>query len=517
VAKANLRLKKPSSYTPLLSRVAVLDVLWAGVSPLAAFLLRDGTLYSPPGVARYCIVSFLVSLLVFQWFQTSSPISRFYSLRDAFELVKACVLIAALSAVAVFVLTRLDEAPRSIPILHFLLLAAGLLGGRVLFRLHRSYRDARPSAAAHDVEHVLVIGASRLAWFFTKMVEELASDRYRIVAILDDEPKLKNRSLNGYPIIGAPADLEKVVADYAMHGVRIDKVVLAAQPQELTAGTWDDVSRLCRSLDIVLQVLPERLISEDAEGHAASVVVAHPHATAMAERVDLGQSLGQSLDRPYWAFKRAGEVVLALICTVVLSPIVVIVCGLVLLDVGVPIVFWQQRIGRNGAPLHLYKFRTLQTLFDRQTKERREAQEPSAIGRFLQRSRFDELPQLWNILAGDMSLVGPRPLLPADQPDDLAVRLMVRPGLTGWAQVCGGKLITADEKNALDAWYIRHASPWLDLKIILRTIWMLALTGDRRDEKAISIALLDHPYGDVAVRTPTASGRNAPDGMVKSA
>ena len=505
MAKANLRLKKPSSYAPLASRVAVLDVLWGGISPLAAFLLRDGTIYSPAGVTRYCVISFFVSLLVFQWFQTSSPISRFYSLRDAFELFKACVLIAALTAVASFLLTRLEEAPRSIPILHFLLLAAGLLGGRVLLRLRQSHRDAPLSQAGNDVDHVLIIQASRLAWFFTKMVEELAPDRYRIVAILDDEPKLKHRSLNGYPIVGAPSDLEKIVADYAMHGVRIDKVVLAAQPQDLAPDSWEDVSRLCRKLDIVLQILPERLISEDAADRAdgGGVVVAHPNAAAIAPQYDLGKSL----DRPFWALKRAGDLALALFSAVVLSPIAVVVCVLVLIDVGIPVVFWQQRVGRNGAPLYLYKFRTLQTLFDRQTKERRLAQEPSAVGRFLQTTRLDELPQLWNIISGDMSSVGPRPLLPADQPDDLEVRLMVRPGLTGWAQVCGGKLISADEKNALDAWYIRHASLWLDLKIIGRTIWMLSVTGDRRDEKAISIALLDRSYGEVVALPRPAAAR----------
>ena len=516
MAKANLRLKKPSSYAPLASRVAVLDVLWGGISPLAAFLLRDGTIYSPAGVARYCVISFFVSLLVFQWFQTSSPISRFYSLRDAFELFKACVLIAALTAVASFLWTRLEEAPRSIPILHFLLLAAGLLGGRVLLRLRQSYRDAPLSQAAKNVDHVLIIQASRLAWFFTKMVEELAPDRYRIVAVLDDEPKLKHRSLNGYPIVGAPSDLEKIVADYAMHGVRIDKVVLAAQPQDLAPGSWDDVSRLCRKLDIVLQILPERLISEDAADRPESVVVAHPTAVAAAPQYDLTKSL----ERPFWALKRAGDLVLALVSAVVLAPVAVVVCGLVLIDVGVPVVFWQQRVGRNGAPLYLYKFRTLQTLFDRQTKERRLAQAPSAIGRFLQTTRLDELPQLWNIISGDMSSVGPRPLLPADQPDDLEVRLMVRPGLTGWAQVCGGKLISADEKNALDAWYIRHASLWLDLKIIVRTIWMLSATGDRRDEKAISIAMLDRSYGEIVALphvAAAAQARNEPDGIVKSA
>ena len=94
---------------------------------------------------------------------------------------------------------------------------------------------------------------------------------------------------------------------------------------------------------------------------------------------------------------------------------------------------------------------------------------------------------------------------------------MVRPGLTGWAQVCGGKLISADEKNALDAWYIRHASLWLDLKIIGRTIWMLSVTGDRRDEKAISIALLDRSYGEVVTLPQAAAARNTPDGIVKSA
>src|SRR5579863_2067367 len=128
VAKINRRLQKPSSHTRLVSRVAILDVLWGGICPCAAFVLRDGTIYSPNGVTIYCGIAFVVSLPVFQWFQTSSPIARYYSIRDAFELIKACVLIAALTAVVSFALTRLQDAPRSIPILHFMLLASGLLG-----------------------------------------------------------------------------------------------------------------------------------------------------------------------------------------------------------------------------------------------------------------------------------------------------------------------------------------------------------------------------------------------------
>jgi lipopolysaccharide/colanic/teichoic acid biosynthesis glycosyltransferase len=508
VAKANLRLKRPSSHTRLLSRVAILDVLWGSFSALAAFLLRDGSVKSPGGVEVYCGVAFLVSLVVFQWFKTSSPISRYYSIRDAWELLKACVLIAALSAVASFVLTRLEEAPRSIPILHFMLLASGLLGARILLRLRDTNRETRAGDGAKNSEHVVIVGASRLAWFFSKMVEELAPGGYQIVAILDEQPELKHRSLNGYPIVGAPADLEKVIADYAMHGVRIDKVVLAAQPKELSPQAWEEVSRVCHALTIGLEVLPERLLPK---GMAVGDATTARPMTAASVIVPAGLRL----DRPFWTVKRAIDAVVTLVVAIIIFPVALVVAALVLLDVGIPVVFWQQRVGQSGAPLHLYKFRTLQTLFDRQTKQKREAQRPSPIGRFLQRTRLDELPQLWNVLSGDMSLIGPRPLLLVDQPNDFTVRLTVRPGLTGWAQVCGGKLISPDEKKALDEWYIRHASLWCDVNIVARTLRMLLFTGDRRNEPAIATALQGESYEIADLASEQIGNATAPAGFVR--
>jgi lipopolysaccharide/colanic/teichoic acid biosynthesis glycosyltransferase len=488
-------LGKPSSHTRLLSRVAVWDVLWGGFSPLAAYLLRDGTILRPNGTVTYCGVAFLTSLLVFQWFQTSSPISRFYSMRDAFELIKACVLIAALSAVASFVLTRLEEAPRSIPVLHFMLLASGLLGARFLLRLRGTRRETRTYHAVGQSAHVLIIGATRLAWFFSKMLEELAPGEYQIVAILDERPRLRHRSLNGYPIIGAPGDLEKVIADYALHGVRIDKVVVAEELKDLPEATWSEICRVRDALNIGIEVLPDLLISaRDADSEPTAIVAATNEIAAVPE-----SHFHASLDRPFWKIKRALDFTIAIFLAVVISPISFIVMLLALLDVGTPAIFWQQRLGRDGAPLHLYKFRTLKTLFDPQTKEKRDAHDPSAIGRFLRATRLDELPQLWNVLAGEMSLIGPRPLLPLDQPQGATLRLTVRPGVTGWAQVSGGKLISAEEKNALDEWYIRHASLWLDFLIVVRTISVL-LKGDCRNEKAVTLALTersqsksDHP------------------------
>jgi lipopolysaccharide/colanic/teichoic acid biosynthesis glycosyltransferase len=483
VGKANRRLRKPSSYTRLLSRVPVYDIAWGGLSPVVAFLLRDGTIYSPAVVTTYCAAALLASLLVFQWFQTGSPIVRFYSVRDALELLKACALVAALSAVTLFLISRLEDAPRAVPILHFLLLGAGLLAIRTVIGLHDARRD-RPAAQANKtVRHVLIIQASRLAWFFCKTVEELAPGDFQIVAILDERPAMRHRSLNGYPIIGVPAEIEKVVADYAMHGVRVDQVVVAARPADLSGAGWDEISRTCRTHHIELEVLPERLMppSPTVQTAAAVAVTADP----LAE-----DEMRALIDRPFWTIKRAADFTVALSVMILTLPLTLIICILVLFDVGFPVVFWQQRVGRNGAPLYLYKFRTLHAPFDPRTKQRRDEQAPSPIGRFLRSTRLDELPQIWNVLSGDMSLVGPRPLLAADQPPDTTLRLSVRPGLTGWAQICGGKLISAEEKNALDEWYIRHASLRLDARIVLRTAWML-LTSDRRAEQAIATALLE--------------------------
>lgn len=483
VGKVNLRLNKPSSHTRLWSRLAILDVAWGGVSPLAAYLLRDGTVFYPKSVGIYCGIALLASVLVFQWYQTSSPIARFYSIRDALQLLKACFLITAISAVASFLLTRLEEAPRSIPVLQFLVLASGLVGARMLLRLRDTHREIRTkNTQADKAEHVIIVQGTRLAWFFSKMLEELAAGEYQIVAVLDERPSLKHRSLNGYPIIGVPADLERVVADYAIHGVHIDKLIIAARPHELTRSAWDEVCRVCRMSKITIEILPELLMLKGASYVQDNTVIPPEDAVLPT------QSSALRLDRPFWRLKRVFDVTTALIVVIVLSPIAVIVTVLVLLDVGAPVVFWQQRIGRNGALFHLYKFRSLHTLFDRLTKQRREAQQPSPFGQFLQKTRLDELPQLWNVLRGDMSLIGPRPLLLADQPTDARVRLLVRPGLTGWAQVCGGKIISTEEKSALDEWYIQHASFLLDLKIMIRTISML-LVGDCRDDKAIAIAL----------------------------
>lgn len=119
-----------------------------------------------------------------------------------------------------------------------------------------------------------------------------------------------------------------------------------------------------------------------------------------------------------------------------------------------------------------------------------DAARTSRLGDLLRRTRLDELPQLFNVLFGDMSFVGPRPLLPRDQPDAFRARLLVRPGLTGWAQVVGGRALSAEDKAALDVWYVRHASLTLDLDILRRTVPMVVF-GERAHDDLVSRAWSD--------------------------
>jgi lipopolysaccharide/colanic/teichoic acid biosynthesis glycosyltransferase len=185
--------------------------------------------------------------------------------------------------------------------------------------------------------------------------------------------------------------------------------------------------------------------------------------------------------RPYLRVKRVFDFCVALALSMALAPVFAIVALGVLIDLGWPITFWQKRDGKDGEPFLIYKIRTMHAPFDRLGRFVEEDRRASRFGKFLRRTRLDELPQLWNVLTGAMSFVGPRPLLPVDQPSTSKYRLQLLPGLTGWAQIHGGKRVDADDKGLLDDWYVEHASFWLDISIILRT-GLIVVLGDERIE-----------------------------------
>lgn len=161
-----------------------------------------------------------------------------------------------------------------------------------------------------------------------------------------------------------------------------------------------------------------------------------------------------------------------------LSPVIVLVAVLIRRDMGSPVLFRQTRPGLNGKPFQMVKFRSMRDAMDAQGNPLPDAERLTRLGRFLRASSLDELPELWNVLKGDMSLVGPRPLLmeylPLYSPEQ-ARRHDLRPGVTGWAQINGRNAISWEQKFALDTWYVDNRSLWLDLKIIWMTIRKVAI------------------------------------------
>jgi lipopolysaccharide/colanic/teichoic acid biosynthesis glycosyltransferase len=275
--------------------------------------------------------------------------------------------------------------------------------------------------------------------------------------VLDDRPEILGRAIGGVKVLGAPGQFEAVVKEFAIHGVYVERAVVAGEQDLLSSEVMREIQLVCDQNQIDLAFLP---------GLIGITEWKQPPLVAAVPTLSITGGSPFALPSFLW-FKRGIDLGGSLALLVLLCPLLMMVAFLVLVDVGLPVLFWQQRLGRNRRPFLMYKFRTLRPPFDEDGNPL--SVRMSAIGRILRASRIDELPQLLNVLIGDMSLIGPRPLLPEDQPANASVRLSIRPGITGWAQVNGGKLVTKERKAKLDEWYVRNASLWMDLRIMFMT------------------------------------------------
>ena len=171
--------------------------------------------------------------------------------------------------------------------------------------------------------------------------------------------------------------------------------------------------------------------------------------------------------------KRAFDIVASTSALVVLSPVLAITAYKVKKELGSPVLFRQTRPGLHGKPFEMIKFRTMKDATDKEGNALPDSERLTDFGKKLRASSLDELPELWNVLKGDMSLVGPRPLLMEYLPlynAEQAKRHNVRPGVTGYAQVNGRNSLSWEDKFKLDTWYVEHQSLWLDMKILLKTV-----------------------------------------------
>ena len=172
-------------------------------------------------------------------------------------------------------------------------------------------------------------------------------------------------------------------------------------------------------------------------------------------------------------FKRLFDIVASASGLIILSPVFLILVYLIRKNLGSPVFFTQERPGKDGKPFKMIKFRSMRDAVDKDGNPLPDSERLTPFGKKLRAASLDELPELWNVLKGDMSLVGPRPLLMSYLPlynDFQFRRHEMRPGVTGWAQVNGRNAISWDEKFAYDIWYIDHFSLWFDMKILFLTI-----------------------------------------------
>ena len=179
--------------------------------------------------------------------------------------------------------------------------------------------------------------------------------------------------------------------------------------------------------------------------------------------------------------KRTIDVAVAIVGLIMFAPLMIAVAVAVRISLGAPVLFRQTRPGLCGRPFEMFKFRTMRDAADAQGRPLSDAQRLTRLGRFLRTTSLDELPELWNVLRGEMSLVGPRPLLMEyldRYTPQQSRRNEVKPGITGWAQINGRNAISWERKFELDVWYVDNGTTWLDIQIL----WLTILKVIRREQ-----------------------------------
>ena len=410
-----MRVLTPSSNEKALGFIRTVDVASVLLAAPIAALLRDPTLFTEPRLIptlMYCAIGFAAGLAMVIVFRLGKDFGNHVTSWEVKTVLMAAFAAATLTASLTFSFDRLNSVPRSLPLIHLLVLNALMLGGRAVALRRGRYNGFRLGGIGFDFSHILVVGANRITYAYLRMLDAFDDDFINIVGILNDDPELIGRSIFGHPVIAPVSALSRVMSEYRVHGVEIDKVLVSSDSRNLQSEALREVETICRSSNIAMEVLNETLVFE--LGEAAALGPALLDSAGPNEPRKPFQESGRLFD-----LVRFGRCSLAYNCIDRVGNY----CRAWLADPVLAKARWLP-----WAPVSIFKFRTLHAPFDRHGEFIEEDKRPSRVGGFLRYTRLDELPQLWNIMIGDMSFVGPRPLLPVDQPSTSRLRLQVRPG-----------------------------------------------------------------------------------------
>jgi sugar transferase (PEP-CTERM system associated) len=331
-----------------------------------------------------------------------------------------------------------------------------ILGWRLLFNY--------VSGSMKLQERVLFVGTGETARKVARQILDQREFAYRVIGFIDDDASRIGERIVNPAIVGTPADIDRLIAEH-----HIDRIVV---------GLSDRRGKL--PVEELLRAKMAGIRVEDA-------TTTYERVTGKLLIDDLRPSFlifseGFRVSRATRLMKRTIDLILSLVLAVLSFPLMVVTALLVLLEDGRPVLYRQERVGENGRTFTLSKFRSMR-------KDAEKGGKPiwatdgdnrvTRIGRFIRKTRLDELPQLWNVLRGDMSFVGPRPERPffveqlSKEIPFYQQRHAVKPGLTGWAQVryrYGSSLEDAMEKLRYDLYYIKHLSVFFDLTIVFDTV-----------------------------------------------
>jgi lipopolysaccharide/colanic/teichoic acid biosynthesis glycosyltransferase len=467
--------------------VVIHDVAAVTVSLPLAVMLRDSAFLDGPRLLYVlsCLPTVaLTALLAILLLGSYRTVWRYMGMAGIVRLARFVLLAILLFYTAQFLINRVERLPRSAPPIHFLVAMFLLIGARIAYGEWCRWTDS-PADRPHR-QPLLLIGAGDGAALFIQMLAQRRDAAYEAVGILCDD-MTRHRRVDDVPILGGLDDLDAVLANLRVQGMTPARLVVTRPHHELGRNAVYRVMERAHRHRIPVEQLPD-LMRFRGDNHAplappASDAPASPTSSAADPAPDSSRQL-------YPRLKRAVDIAAAATILLLASPLLALAALAVAAFIQRPVLFVQIRPGLNRRPFRLLKLRTMRDPIGPDGRPRTDAARTPRAGRLLRRTRLDELPQFWNVLAGDMAIIGPRPLLASDldaMPDHGVARSRTRPGITGWAQVNGGYQLPPGDKLALDLWYTENASLALDARIVWRTILMMLL-GERRHPEAIADA-----------------------------
>lgn len=457
----------------LFLRVLV-DAALINLAVVIAYYLRYELGLIPPGsegsfdhpYTAYLPLSAALTLLTIAILRMEGfyPIARGQTFPEEFYKILNATTTATLITMAVTFFLRPTVYARSVYVYAALLMIFLLTAARVL---HRQI-GARLRKRGIGVDHVLIVGAGEVGRALMRNIVARADLAYHVEGFVDDDPERGATDIGRFKALGNTENLSRLLRELPIHEVII---ALPWNAREKIIR----ILNLCQLAGITAKIVPD-MFQLSLSHIALDEVGGIPLISLRETRLNLLDAIT----------KRSIDLLGTLVLGIVFAPVMIVASLLIRLDSPGPIIFSQPRLGKNGRKFVAYKFRSMYQGADEEQEKLNglnEAVGPlfkikndprrTRIGRWLRKTSLDELPQLWNVLKGEMSLVGPRPATPneVEQYQEWhRRRLDVAPGITGLSQVNGRSELTFDEQAMLDIYYIENWSAWMDVWILLRTI-----------------------------------------------